>query len=490
MSLIERRNAALKSSISINSIRNSANNFLKGINRSQKEASEINEQTKKNNLFKKSLIRNDNSFFSKRRENVLRKEREDEIEASTLQGSTKRQGNIIQRSTKGFLGRILDIVGIVIIGWFTTKLLPILPKLSGLITLMIKLLSVGKKFTDVISTFIVEIEEGITKQFTKIPKKPELEQIQTEAVNGLEETNNKVQRLNLDFFRLAFIARDPRNFGRQSFSDTASVYSEAPQDSEAFLPDGTYVGEDGGLVLPKPEEREDDVNEENNDDQKQNDADKIDGIKQNDSQKIENQNVKDREQLIEEEKRKRLQEENKELNQKESIEEEGLSDADLIKGLENANKQYVSFFKDSLGYDTERNMEIESSTEKNIKDIFKTLRRGVAGSESLDLKDDETMSDPNQFLDFDFKDDTRLGDVGTAGLIPSNAASFLDVVNKNQNIDLSVERPGNTFVVTSGKGRFIDSKVNSSSNDSSSQMTIIKGKNNIFKKISSFKFEW
>ena len=109
MSLQERRNAALKSSLSINSIRNSAASFVKGINRSQKEASEISEQTKKNNAFKRLLIRNDNKFFAKRRENVLRKEREDELEAATLQGSTRRQGNIIQKSTKGFLGRILAV---------------------------------------------------------------------------------------------------------------------------------------------------------------------------------------------------------------------------------------------------------------------------------------------------------------------------------------------------------------------------------------------
>ena len=101
---------------------NSAASFVKGINRSQKEASEISEQTKKNNAFKRLLIRNDNKFFAKRRENVLRKEREDELEASSITGVTKREGTVAAKSTKGFLGRILDFFGIILIGWFVTKL--------------------------------------------------------------------------------------------------------------------------------------------------------------------------------------------------------------------------------------------------------------------------------------------------------------------------------------------------------------------------------
>ena len=243
MSIRDRRNAALKSSISINSIRDAVSSFADGLRKSQKETNEIIDQQQKTNVFKRTLIRNDNKFFGRRRENVLRKQREDEIEASSLQGSTKRQGSIAQKSTRGFLGRILDLVGIVIIGWFTTKLLPILPKLTGLITLVIKLLSVGKTFTDAISTFVVDMQEGISKQFSKIPRKNELEEVQTESLKGLEETSNRVNLLNLDFFKLVFGARKHERFGLTQFGDT-----------DAYTDRGLIIDEEGNMIIPEEEQ--------------------------------------------------------------------------------------------------------------------------------------------------------------------------------------------------------------------------------------------
>ena len=71
MSIQDRRNATLKSSISINSIRDSATNFSLGLQQSQKEASQIINQQNKSNVFKRSLIREDGKFFTKRRENIL-----------------------------------------------------------------------------------------------------------------------------------------------------------------------------------------------------------------------------------------------------------------------------------------------------------------------------------------------------------------------------------------------------------------------------------
>ena len=394
MSLQERRNAALKSSLSINSIRNSAASFVKGINRSQKEASEISEQTKKNNAFKRLLIRNDNKFFAKRRENVLRKEREDELEAATLQGSTRRQGNIIQKSTKGFLGRILDVVGIVIIGWFTTKLLPILPKLTGLITLLIKLLSVGKVFTDAISTFIVGIEEGISKNFKKIPKKPELEQTQTETVNALTETNEKVQKLNLDFIRLARASSNPNVFGLSSFADGTTVYSE-----RGDLPIGTFVNDQGELVIPEiDKDKEKENNEEN--DEKENNTENIAGQKNNNElEVIEKKEKINLENASEEEQKNLLEQlEKKDPNEKEkSIDQKDISENQLIKGLSNTNKQFVSYMREMFGFNPETNSEVRDSAETKVKESFDKLRESVVG-ENFELRPTDTNNEEmNEF---------------------------------------------------------------------------------------------
>ena len=102
----ERRNSLLRSSISINSIKDSASEFSKGLTRTNILASGIIETTRKRNLATSRSTAKDNEYFRKRRENIRRKNREDELESSTVSGVTKKEGNILQRSTKGFLGRI------------------------------------------------------------------------------------------------------------------------------------------------------------------------------------------------------------------------------------------------------------------------------------------------------------------------------------------------------------------------------------------------
>ena len=117
-----KKNSLLRSSISINSIRRSALQFTKSLDRSNIIAKDIIKTTKDKNLFDRKTISKDNEYFRKRRENVRRKQREDELEASSITGVTKREGTVSAKSTKGFLGRILDFFGIILIGWFVTKL--------------------------------------------------------------------------------------------------------------------------------------------------------------------------------------------------------------------------------------------------------------------------------------------------------------------------------------------------------------------------------
>ena len=108
MSIKDRRNAVLKSSIGLNSIRDSVTSLSRGIRKSISTATEIVTQTRKSNVFKQTLIGKDNEFFRKRRENVRRRDREDELEASGVKGAAKAQGNVVSRSVKGVLGRVLN----------------------------------------------------------------------------------------------------------------------------------------------------------------------------------------------------------------------------------------------------------------------------------------------------------------------------------------------------------------------------------------------
>ena len=60
---------------------------------------------------------------------MRRKEQEDIIESSGIRGAFKRQREVIASSTKGFLGRIMDFVGTLMVGWLV-KNLPLIIKLG------------------------------------------------------------------------------------------------------------------------------------------------------------------------------------------------------------------------------------------------------------------------------------------------------------------------------------------------------------------------
>ena len=168
--MAEQRQSLLKSSLSIKSIRDSVTNFSKGLQRSNVLASDIAKGTRQNNLFNRRLISKENEFFRKRRENVRRKDREDELEASSVGGVKKREGNIITKSTKGLLGRILDFFGIILIGWFVERLPKIIKAIGNVINLIKKAVGFLTGFVDGIKNFLIEIGDGIRAALDVLPK--------------------------------------------------------------------------------------------------------------------------------------------------------------------------------------------------------------------------------------------------------------------------------------------------------------------------------
>ena len=201
-----RRNSLLKSSISINSIRTSVSKFTKGLLNTRETASEIVNKTRENNIFKQKIISRDNLFFRKRQENVRRKQREDELEASGISGAIKRQGTVIAQSTKGFLGRILDFFGIILIGWFVTSLPKILDALGGLINRIKKVVGLLTGFITGITGFLFSIGQGITEALQKLPK-IDLLAINNKNREDLELANNNLVRVSNDLVDVASVYR-------------------------------------------------------------------------------------------------------------------------------------------------------------------------------------------------------------------------------------------------------------------------------------------
>ena len=218
MSIQKRRNSLLKSSISIDSIRKSVGKFRDGIVKSNSAASDIVKSTNRNNIFNRKLISKDNEFFSKRREAARRRQREDELEASSVSGVTKRQGNIVSRSTKGFLGRILDFLGIVLIGWFLNTLPKIIEKIKGFINLIRKVVGVLTGFVEGIGNFLTSFGTGILNAIDSLPF-VDVMSIKKENEENLDSTEGNLVKTSNDLVDTANEYSIPQNVGLNSFDE-------------------------------------------------------------------------------------------------------------------------------------------------------------------------------------------------------------------------------------------------------------------------------
>ncbi len=142
-----------KSSISVSNIRRSVSSLGKGIKRAQGSTLSLSQSLSRRNETKRQGISTRASLFQKRQEAVRRREQEDIVEASGVTGAIRRTRKVVMNSTKGFLGRILDYIGTLLVGWA-------LVNLPTIIRLGEELINRIQRLTKVMSTFI-----GDTTQF-------------------------------------------------------------------------------------------------------------------------------------------------------------------------------------------------------------------------------------------------------------------------------------------------------------------------------------
>ena len=198
MSIADRRNSLSKSSIGIDSIRKSITSLSEGLVAIGNKSRELLKETRKTNQYKRKLIRQDGEFFKRRRENALRRQREDELEASTITGVTKRQGSLVQKSTRGFLGRILDFLGILLLGWAITNLPKIIAAFQKLFGLIQRVVGVLGGFVSGMKNFLVGIGTGIDN-FLDIFRKFNFGEDDKKIKDTLETGQNNLTKLNKDF---------------------------------------------------------------------------------------------------------------------------------------------------------------------------------------------------------------------------------------------------------------------------------------------------
>ena len=210
MSIRARRNSVRKSAISIDGIRNSVRAFNRGINTARNISNEILETTRNRNRFKQTLTSKDNEYFRRRQENIKRKQREDELEAQDVKKLPKTRGNLITRSTRGLLGRLLDFLGVLLVGFVINNL----PAIQKAITSIIEKI---KKVVEILDPFIKGIQfflEGISRVLDSILgifAKFDFTKDKKSIEESVEKANNNILQLNSDFIVAANEFQDDEN---------------------------------------------------------------------------------------------------------------------------------------------------------------------------------------------------------------------------------------------------------------------------------------
>ena len=212
MSLQARRNSLFKSSISIKSIGDSVQKFSKSLRGARKNADESIKTIRQSNIFKKGLIRNDDLYFRKRQENIKRKDREDELEASSVQGAPKTQGNILTKSTRGFLGRMLDFVGVLLIGWAIQNLPRIISGINGLIKRISSVTGILSLFVEGIQFVLGGIGTLLQNALSSLLRFDFLTQ-QKEIEDGLGNANTSLTQARQELNTAASEFQQPESYG-------------------------------------------------------------------------------------------------------------------------------------------------------------------------------------------------------------------------------------------------------------------------------------
>ena len=126
-------NTLLQNSISLGKITKSFESFGKGLTVATKTSTNIAASLDSGNRKKEQALLRKRELFDIRRAAVQRKERESVVEAGQVGNLVSSASRAISGSTKGFLGRVMDFVGTIVLGWVLTNLPTIIKSVSDLI---------------------------------------------------------------------------------------------------------------------------------------------------------------------------------------------------------------------------------------------------------------------------------------------------------------------------------------------------------------------
>ena len=158
----------MRSIINLNNINRSLSSLGRSVQGAIKRTENISDNIKKRNLDKKESISMSKEFFAKRRDLQRRREKEELLEAGGVMGILRSSQRSIRKTTKGFLGRILEFVGKLILGWAILNLPKIIKITQDVIKRMQKYFAVLTKFVNDVALLFTDFRNKITEIATTL----------------------------------------------------------------------------------------------------------------------------------------------------------------------------------------------------------------------------------------------------------------------------------------------------------------------------------
>ena len=267
----------MRSNLNLDSIKRSLSGLSESIKTAKTNSDQISDSVTKRNEVKRESLSMSSKLFARRRDNLRRRDKEDLIEAGGVMGAFRARTRAVRNQTKGFLGRILDFLATVLIGWAVLNL----PKIIKLAEGVMKRL---KKFFDIVEGFAtstIEFFTGLGARFTEM----------TELVGKFDFVNIKNQiekfmrKVQDAFTKITLTTiRDVRNFLDKSDKELAEELGI--KDLYDQLVDGEEDGIDSSDVNEDSEETDEEDDSDSDLDKEKLIMDGIEMLKQQQNGKL------------------------------------------------------------------------------------------------------------------------------------------------------------------------------------------------------------
>lgn len=155
-------------SIKLDSINKTVSGLTEAVKKANLIASDIGKKVREANVRLRERISNANKDYQKRLDSSRKKQREELIEALGIGGAMRRTGQVIKNTAKGFLGRIMEFISVVLIGWAVMNIPKIIKGAQLLIGRLKKFFQVGEKIVKDLTDFLTNFGTELNQIFSNL----------------------------------------------------------------------------------------------------------------------------------------------------------------------------------------------------------------------------------------------------------------------------------------------------------------------------------